>query len=106
LKPEEFADRFGVSQGDIDKVTIWMRSEGFDIISVGRGRRYVAFNATAQQIASTLKTEIHHYRVNGELHFANASEPSVPAAIQPLALSFMGLDDFEPRAQAKAEAHG
>jgi len=97
LTPEQFAARFGISQADIDKIIGWMRSQGFDIITVGRGRKYIAFNATAQQIQSALKTEIHHYRVKGELHFANATDPSVPAAIQPLVLSFMGLNDFKPK---------
>jgi len=102
LTPEQFAAQFGVSQADIAKITAWMQSQGFDIITVGRGRRFIAFNATAQQIQSALKTELHHYRVNGQLHFANAAEPSVPAAIQPLVLGFMGLDDFHPKAQSTA----
>ena len=97
LTPEQFAAQFGVSQADIAKITTWMRSQGFDVITVGRGRKFIAFNATAQQIQSALKTEIHHYRVKGELHFANATEPSVPAAIQPLVLAFIGLDDFQPK---------
>ena len=56
LTPEGFADRFGVSQPDIDKITGWLKSQGFDIITVGRGRRFIAFNATAQQVQSALKT--------------------------------------------------
>ena len=98
LTPEQFADRFGVSANDIRKITDWLRSEGLDVIAVARGRRYIAFNATAQQIESAFKTEIHSYRVNGELHFANATEPSVPEAIQPLILGVEGLDDFVPKA--------
>ena len=100
LTPEQFADRFGLSQADINKVATWLRSQGFDIITIARGRRYIAFNATALQIQNALKTEIHHYEVNGELHFANATDPSVPEAIQPLVLGFMGLDDFRQKAQA------
>jgi uncharacterized protein (TIGR03437 family) len=101
LSPEQFADRFGVSRADIGKITSWMRAQRLDIITVGRGRRYIAFNATAQQIQSAFKTELRHYRVNGELHFANAAEPSVPEAIQPLVQGFIGLDDFLPKAQSK-----
>jgi uncharacterized protein (TIGR03437 family) len=101
LSPEQFADRFGLSQADIDKVTSWMRSQGFDVVTVARGRRFIAFNATVQQVQTALKTEIHHYRVNGEMHFANSIAPSVPEAIQPLVLGFMGLDDFGPKAQAR-----
>ena len=110
LTPEQFADRFGVSPADIIKITEWMQSQGFDVVTVGRARRFIAFNATARQIQNALKTEIHHYRVNGQLHFANTSEPSVPEAIQPLVLGFMGLDDFKPKAKAKTQsktkAHG
>ncbi|MBV9768594.1 MAG: S8 family serine peptidase, partial [Bryobacterales bacterium] len=97
LTPEQFADQFGVSDSDIAKITAWMRSQGFDIIAVGRGRRFIAFNATEQHIETALQTEIHHFRINGELHFANTTEPSVPAAIQPLVLGFTGLDDFGPK---------
>ena len=104
LTPEQFADRFGVSQADIGKITGWMRSQGFDVIAVARGRRFIAFNATARQIQSALATEVHRFRVDGELHFANASAPSVPQAIQPLVLGFLGLDDFEPRPAARAKA--
>jgi subtilase family serine protease len=35
--------------------------------------------------------------VNGEMHFANASEPSVPAAIQRMVLGLQGLHDFQAR---------
>lgn len=104
LTPEQFADRFGVSPADIAKITQWMQSQGFDIITVGRGRRFIAFDATAGQIQSALQTEIHHYRIHGELHFANATNPAVPQAIQPLVLGFLGLDDFQPKPQSKVHA--
>ncbi len=97
LTPEEYADRFGASPADIAQIVAWLRSEGFDVIGPARGRRWVAFNATAQQIKTALGTEIHHYRVDGELHFANASEPSVPAAIAPFTIGFLGLDDFKTK---------
>lgn len=100
LTPEQYADRFGVSQADINQVLGWMRSQGFDIITVARGRRFIAFNATVQQIQNALKTEIHRYEVRGEMHFANTIDPSVPAAIQPLVMGFLGLDDFLPKAQS------
>jgi uncharacterized protein (TIGR03437 family) len=104
LTPEQFADRFGASQQDIDKLTGWMRAQGFEVIRIARGRRFIVFNATAAQIQSALKTELHHIRVDGELHFANTAEPSVPAAIQPLVLGFMGLDDFRPKAVARGKS--
>lgn len=104
LTPEQFADRFGASRADIAKIAAWMQFQGFDIIRVGRGRRFIAFNATAQQIQNALQMEIHRYQVEGELHFANSSEPSVPEAIQPLVMGFQGLTDFGPTAQYRGRA--
>lgn len=104
LTPEQYADRFGVSQADINKVLRWMRSQGFDIITVARGRRYIAFKATVGQIQKALQTEIHHYEVHGEMHFANSTAPSVPEALQPLVMGFMGLDDFLPKAQSRTKS--
>lgn len=95
LTPEEYADRFGVSPADMEKISSWLKSEGFEIVSTARGRRSISFNATAAQIQKTLHTGIHYYRVNGELHFANSTAPSVPAAIAPLTIGFTGLDDFK-----------
>jgi uncharacterized protein (TIGR03437 family) len=104
LSPEQYADRFGASPADIAKITGWLRSEGLEIITVARGRRWIAFNATAQQVQRTFHTEIHNFRAGGELHFANATEPSVPAAIEPMVLGIQGLDNFYPKPRKRASA--
>ena len=79
LTPEQYADRFGVSQSDLDKITAWLQSEGFSVEYTARGRNWLAFSGTAGQVRTTFHTEIHRYRVEGEMHFAAAAEPSVPA---------------------------
>ena len=38
LTPEQYADRFGVSQNDIDKIVSWLETEGFTVDQVARGR--------------------------------------------------------------------
>jgi len=97
LTPEQYADRFGASPADMAKIVSWLNSEGFEVISTGRGRRYIAFNATAEQIRTAMHTEIHNYRVDGELHFANATPPEIPEAIQDLVLEIGNLNDFRAR---------
>jgi uncharacterized protein (TIGR03437 family) len=49
-------------------------------------------------VQSAFRTEIHQYRVNGQLHFANVGEPSIPAALEPVILGLHGLDDFSLKA--------
>jgi uncharacterized protein (TIGR03437 family) len=97
LTPEQYADRFGLSQNDMDKISAWLRSEGFTVESTARGRNWLTFSGTAGQVLATFRTEIHRYRVDGEMHFAAAAEPSVPASLEPLVAGLLGLDDFNPK---------
>ncbi len=94
LTPEQFADRFGATQSDYDQTTAWLKSEGFTISSPARGRGWVRFQATAGQIQSSFQTSIHRYRVNGKMHYANATEPSIPTALVPIVQNIRGLHDF------------
>jgi hypothetical protein len=94
LTPEQYADRFGMSSDDITKATSWLQSRGLTVATVARGRNSVAVNGSAAQVEGAFQTEIHQYQVNGEQHFANATEPSVPAALGAVVLSIRGLNDF------------
>ena len=102
LSPEEFAARFGLSAADESKVGAWLESEGLAVKQQARGRNWVAFSGTARNIGRALRTEIHKFAVDGIEHFANATEPSVPAALDEIVGGFIGLDDFAPQSQARA----
>jgi subtilase family serine protease len=94
LTPLQFADRFGLSSADIGRITTWLKDQGFKIGYVAQGRNRILFSGTAQQIENTFGSEIHLYQVDGELHYANSAEPSIPAVLAPLVQTIMGLDDF------------
>jgi uncharacterized protein (TIGR03437 family) len=97
LTPEEYADRFGASQADIDQITAWLRSQGLAVASVARARNFITVSGTADQVQSAFQTQIHQYRVNGRQHYANATDPSVPASLAPLVAGIRGLHDFHPK---------
>lgn len=99
LSPEQFGDRFGLSPNDVAKVVSWLQSEGLAVDEVSRARNWIWFSGTAAQMQAALRTEIRRYQVDGESHFANAAEPSVPAAIGSIVSGFQGLDDFHPKAR-------
>jgi subtilase family serine protease len=94
LTPAQYADRFGLSQRDIDRVTGWLKSQGFTVLSIGGGRNSVTFSGTAAQVQRAFRTEIHHYNVNGEQHFANATPLMVPAALNGVVKTIRGVHDF------------
>jgi uncharacterized protein (TIGR03437 family) len=94
LTTEEFADRFGVSEGDLSSIRGWLEGQGLTIRAIGRGRNWIAVSGTVGQMETAFQTELRNYLVDGESHFANATEPSVPAAIKPLVRGIHGLHDF------------
>jgi uncharacterized protein (TIGR03437 family) len=94
LAPEQFAERFGASRGDMAKVAQWLESEGLTIERQSRGRNWIAFSGTAAAVGRALQTEFHRYVIHGEEHFANSTAPSVPAALDGIVTGLVGLNDF------------
>ena len=47
--------------------------------------------------ARPFRPQIHRYQVNGEMHLANATDPSVPAALAPVIAGLTPLNDFHPQ---------
>ena len=97
LTPAQFADRFGMTHKDIDKVTSWLESQGLTVTSVSNSRNQIFFEGTTAQVEAALHTEIHNYLVQGELHYANATAPSVPAGLAGAALAVRNLHNFQPK---------
>jgi subtilase family serine protease len=98
LTPETYAERFGTSAADVDKIVSWLRSQGFAVQYTARGRDFISFSGTASQVQAALHTEIHRYQVGAETHFANSTDLSLPAAIEPIVAGVLGLHDFHPKA--------
>jgi len=94
LTPEEYGSRFGASQSDVDKITAWLESQGFLLGDVAHSRTWITFSGTAQQVQRAFGASIHRYDVNGASHYANSSDPSIPAALSGIVRSLRGLNDF------------
>jgi len=94
LTPEQYAERFGLGQNDINKVVAWLQAQGFEITQTARGRTWVSFSGTAAQVQAAFHTEIHNFSLDGQTYYANASEPAVPAALSDVVLGFRGLDNY------------
>jgi hypothetical protein len=106
LSPWQFADQFGLSQGDLSKVTGWLKSQGFQILSVGGGRNSVVFSGTTAQAESAFKTEIHNYKVDGQEHIANSTPLMIPSALNGIVSGVMGLHSFFPKPANQGKGMG
>jgi Pro-kumamolisin, activation domain/Bacterial Ig-like domain (group 3) len=106
MSPAQYADNFGLTQNDIQKLTAWLKSEGFVVQSVGGGRNTVVFSGTAGQVQSAFGTEIHNYRVNGKNHVANATPVMIPSVLNGVVASVMGLHNFFPHPTSRIGGTG
>jgi hypothetical protein len=96
LTPQQFGERFGASQADLNKITAWLNAQGFKVTYVANGRIFLSFDGEAGQVESVFKTQIHYFNVNGKTHFANVTAPMIPAALSGIVGGFRGLHDFLP----------
>ena len=100
LTPAEFGDRFGMTRNDINRVVAWLEAQGFTVTSIANSRNQILFDGTVEQVQTAFRTEIHIYLVDGEIHLANATNPSVPVALAGLVLAMGNLHNFSPKPRA------
>jgi subtilase family serine protease len=98
LTPGEFADRFGPSPGDVAEATAWLESHRLQIDEVARSRMWLDFSGLVPAVERAFRTQMRNYRVDGRLHHANASDPSVPRALARSVAGVVSLHDFRHRA--------
>src|SRR5580698_11098492 len=94
LTPESFGKQFGPADQDIQTVTAWLQSHGFQIGRVAKGKNIIEFSGVASQVQETFHTAIHKYVVNGEEHWANANDPDIPTALTPVVAGVHTLHNF------------
>jgi trimeric autotransporter adhesin len=99
LTPAQFGQKYGPADSDMTAVESWLQSHGFTIDKVGVGRTAIEFSGTAGQVKDAFHTELHTYKVNGEIHHANSTNPGIPAALSPVIAAVGTLNDFHPRSQ-------
>jgi len=94
LTPEQFGERFGISDADLQKVTNWLQSHGFASIKPAVGRNVIEFSGNAGQVQAAFHTTIHSYIVDGRQHWANSTDPYIPQALAPVVAGIASLHNF------------
>jgi len=101
LSPEIFGQRFGASERDVERIVDWLAGHGFEVEPVESARRQIVFSGTAAQVQSAFHTEVHLYNINGESHYANASDPEIPLAIAEVVSGVVSLHNFRSQPMHK-----
>lgn len=93
MTPEQYGRQFGPSDADMQTITAWLQSHGFQVGST-KGRTVLEFSGSASQVQEAFHTTVHKYIVNGEQHWANANDPSIPTALTPAVAGVLTLHNF------------
>jgi len=99
LTPEQFGRQYGPSNADLNTVETWLTQQGFAVAKVNKGRTAIEFSGTVGQLQQAFHTSIHHFVIDGANHWANTSDPSIPANLAPLVAGVASLNDFKPEPQ-------
>ena len=107
LTPEQFGKQFGAADSDIASATAWLESHGLVVNKVHPGRITIEFSGSAAQVKEAFQTEIHSYQVKNvktgemEVHYANASNPQIPAAFAGLIKGVSPMNSFHAQPMIK-----
>ena len=104
LTPSQFGAQFGPAASDIQQVSGWLKSHGFSVNATYPSGMTIDFSGNAGQVFAAFHTEIHSLQVKGATHFANMSNPQIPAALAPAVVGVVSLHDFAPPRSAKAQS--
>jgi hypothetical protein len=101
LTPAQFGQQFGPSDADVQTITSWLQSHGFTVNAVSAGRTLIDFSGNSGQVREAFHTQIHSYLMNGKSHWANSSDPQIPAALAPVIAGIVSLNNFPKKPQYK-----
>jgi subtilase family serine protease len=97
LQPAQFAARYGMSASDLAKAVAWLQSQGFKVDFIPPSNDQIYFSGTVAQVNAAFKTQMHQYSLRGRMHWANATEISLPQALAGVAIGVGHLNTFRPR---------
>jgi Pro-kumamolisin, activation domain/Bacterial Ig-like domain (group 3) len=115
LTAEKFGQQFGPNDHDVQIVTSWLQTHGFQIAKIAKGRNVIEFSGNAARVQEAFHTAIRKYMVNGEEHWANANDPDIPTALTSVVAGVHTLHNFikqpmihvaEQKIPAKLEPQG
>ena len=93
LTPQEYASRFGVTQPEFDRVSNWLRSEGFQVTGGSPLDGYVKFSGSTLTIARAFGTSVSKFSPDGS-KFGILNEPRIPTQYENLVGTITGLDNL------------
>jgi kumamolisin len=105
LSREEFAQRHGAAQHDLDAVTKFAKQHGLKVEEVSAARRTVRVSGTAAKLSDAFAIELHRYQTPKQTYRGHEGDIFVPDALADVVEGVHGFDNrqvAEPMFRAAA----
>ncbi|HXV73190.1 MAG TPA: protease pro-enzyme activation domain-containing protein, partial [Sphingomonadales bacterium] len=101
LTPEQFEDRFGAHDRDVEKVTSFAGVHGLRVEHLDKRRRSVVLAGTNEAMSRVFRVERRHFHHRRGSYHGHTGAVHVPAGLAAIVQGVFGLDQ---RPQAKRQA--
>lgn len=93
LKPQQFSQLYGPTQDQVAAVESFLTSNGINIQRVSPNHTLIEASASTATLQRAFGVTINDYKDKDGAFFSASGNPSVPASLNGLVLSVMGLDN-------------
>jgi pseudomonalisin len=92
---DAFVAQFAPQRSDVEKVTSFLRAQGFTQIVAEPNNLVVSANATASKAQAAFHTRLHSFNQHGRSVYANVTPAFVPKALENHVVAVLGLNDLQ-----------
>jgi len=93
LTVAQFAASYGPSAAQVQSVTSYLQSKGFQSVTVEPNNLFVDATGTVAQVNAAFNTNIELFSQNGQTVFANTSAAQVPGSLAGTVVAVLGLNN-------------
>ena len=100
LTAAQFGAAYGPAPADIQRVSEWLQSQGFQVESVPVSGMLIEFSGNAGTVKRAFGTQLHKLEVGGESHFGPLANETIPEALSGVVRG-VTLHNFKPHSMLK-----
>ncbi|HTQ57314.1 MAG TPA: S53 family peptidase [Bryobacteraceae bacterium] len=93
LSREEFAEHYGASQEDLDKIAAFGAKQGLTVVEASIPKRSVVLSGTAEQMGRAFAVELGRYESEKGAYRGREGHVHVPEDLAPIVEGVFGLDN-------------
>jgi subtilase family serine protease len=93
LDPASYENQFGVPADRYNSAVSWLGSTGLQVQTIPGSSEYILATGSVAQVEGLLNVQIKDFVSNGRAFYANVNAPTVPAALDVIAIT--GLNNVE-----------